>query len=325
MILHSGTRMTVAPVAASAKFPLIATSTKRPHWVALGFDSSLRRCSKPIPVKHVVHGAPLVSFVDDRGELHVAKDACPHMGASLAGGSVRGGCLVCPYHSLAIDTMTHPAQFYNHAVLQGMVWLDYARDVFTQHHMPPVFPELSSRAYKVWEGTYPVDANPVVLMDHLVHWPLVTLPGCPLIGDLVSTAGGHRGAWTRVHDAPSHEATLEHEYHAPFTASVRLLVTHKASGVVEVPLLVCLSVSPHTSSKSTIHARIAHSASPAPVPYVSNIVELLTGQGNVSFKSIEAHTWSRHRLGDTPRDGCVAAYRTAMEDLFPEVLEAYVL
>ena len=37
------------------------------------------------------------------GPLHAAPAACPHMGAHLAGGSVRNGCLVCPWHGLALD------------------------------------------------------------------------------------------------------------------------------------------------------------------------------------------------------------------------------
>lgn len=302
--------------------PLVATSPKRQHWVVLGFESSLRRHRQPL--KHVVHGAPLVSFVDAAGELRVAKDGCPHMGASLAGGSVRGRCLVCPYHSLEIDMATHPGQFYNHAVLQGLVWLDYSKDVFTQHHMPPVYPEFSSRAYHVWEGTYPIDVNPVVLAEHLVHWPLVTLPHHSPRGELVGPAGPATGVWSRVHDSPSHEATVQHEFHAPFTASVRLTVRDKATGVAEVPLFLWLGVLPHSSSGSTLHVRIARSKCPSPVPYVADIVDLVAGQDNAPYRTVDARTWSRHRLGDTPRDQCIAAYRAALQDLFPEVLQAYV-
>ena len=39
--------------------------------------------------------------------LLVAPNACPHLGASLAGGHLRDGCLVCPWHGLALGPDGH--------------------------------------------------------------------------------------------------------------------------------------------------------------------------------------------------------------------------
>lgn len=39
--------------------------------------------------------------------LLAAPNACPHLGAPLAGGSVRDGCLICPWHGLALDERGH--------------------------------------------------------------------------------------------------------------------------------------------------------------------------------------------------------------------------
>ena len=39
--------------------------------------------------------------------LLVAPNACPHLGASLADGYVREGCLVCPWHGLVLDESGH--------------------------------------------------------------------------------------------------------------------------------------------------------------------------------------------------------------------------
>ena len=41
------------------------------------------------------------------GGLLVAPNACPHLGASLADGHVRDGCLVCPWHGLVLDGSGH--------------------------------------------------------------------------------------------------------------------------------------------------------------------------------------------------------------------------
>lgn len=61
-----------------------------------------RRAVGRRPRGMVVAGRELVVWRDDDG-LHVAPGACPHMGASLAGAEVRDGCLVCPWHGLALD------------------------------------------------------------------------------------------------------------------------------------------------------------------------------------------------------------------------------
>lgn len=54
-------------------------------------------------------------------ELRVAPDACPHMGASLAEGSVRDGLLVCPWHGLELGAGRHgawcPLDSYDDGVL----------------------------------------------------------------------------------------------------------------------------------------------------------------------------------------------------------------
>jgi len=43
------------------------------------------------------------------GELRVAPNACPHMGAALADGAVKDGRLVCPWHGLELGAEKHGA------------------------------------------------------------------------------------------------------------------------------------------------------------------------------------------------------------------------
>ena len=51
-------------------------------------------------------GEDIVAWYDNAGSVCVAQSICPHLGSSLgpdAGGVVRDGCLVCPFHGFAYD------------------------------------------------------------------------------------------------------------------------------------------------------------------------------------------------------------------------------
>lgn len=52
-------------------------------------------------------GEEIVAWCDEEGRICVAGAACPHMGSNLgpaAGGQVRNGCLVCPFHGFEFNT-----------------------------------------------------------------------------------------------------------------------------------------------------------------------------------------------------------------------------
>ncbi len=56
------------------------------------------------PWRETVADQELVLWrTEPHGALHAAPAACPHMGAHLADGAVRDGCLVCPWHGLMLD------------------------------------------------------------------------------------------------------------------------------------------------------------------------------------------------------------------------------
>ena len=75
--------------------------------------------------------------------LMAAPDACPHMGASLAGGCVRQGRLVCPWHGMELGDKPHGAwrtlPLHDDGVL---VWvrLDDAGEAPTELPLLPVRP-----------------------------------------------------------------------------------------------------------------------------------------------------------------------------------------
>jgi phenylpropionate dioxygenase-like ring-hydroxylating dioxygenase large terminal subunit len=68
---------------------------------------ALRRCWQPVarvsdlasgPQRSVLLGEPLTVFLTETGEPAVLADRCPHRGASLSLGQVRGAAIACPYH-----------------------------------------------------------------------------------------------------------------------------------------------------------------------------------------------------------------------------------
>jgi phenylpropionate dioxygenase-like ring-hydroxylating dioxygenase large terminal subunit len=69
--------------------------------------TALRRCWQPVarvgdlaagPRRAVLLGEPLTIFLTEAGEPAVLADRCPHRGASLSLGQVRGEGIRCPYH-----------------------------------------------------------------------------------------------------------------------------------------------------------------------------------------------------------------------------------
>lgn len=41
----------------------------------------------------------MVAVFNDGGSYHAINDFCPHMGASLAGGALEDGAVICPWHA----------------------------------------------------------------------------------------------------------------------------------------------------------------------------------------------------------------------------------
>ncbi len=77
---------------------------ERPHGNWYVVDASRRLGATPRRFR--IAGEDLVAWRAD-GEILMAPDACPHMGASLEGCRVRDGKLVCPWHGLALGKAGH--------------------------------------------------------------------------------------------------------------------------------------------------------------------------------------------------------------------------
>lgn len=65
-------------------------------WLQVGLSSDFRRGRG---VRRVTRwGEELVAYRSASGRLVVHNSVCPHLGAHLGGGTVRGECLECPFH-----------------------------------------------------------------------------------------------------------------------------------------------------------------------------------------------------------------------------------
>lgn len=82
-------------------------SRRTDHLVAEEVALALRRCWQPVarmsdltdgPQRAVLLGEPLAVFLTEAGKPVVLADRCPHRGASLSLGQVRGEGVQCPYH-----------------------------------------------------------------------------------------------------------------------------------------------------------------------------------------------------------------------------------
>ena len=67
-------------------------------------DASRRITETPSP--YWIDGQEIVAWRVD-GELRLAPNGCPHMGAPLSAGRVEGGQLVCPWHGLVLGDKPH--------------------------------------------------------------------------------------------------------------------------------------------------------------------------------------------------------------------------
>ena len=79
----------------------------------------------------VCKGRALAVFLVGDGSVRVMDDACPHAGASLAGGHVHNGCVICPWHGWPFhvdsgrcaDNPDHGVHTYPTRVFEGRVWI----------------------------------------------------------------------------------------------------------------------------------------------------------------------------------------------------------
>lgn len=315
----------VSQAGAANRHNRVATSTQRPQWVMLGFRDTIRKS------KHIVHGKHLAVYetATDDPELRVTLDACPHRGASLSEGTVRGECAVCPYHSRSVSAASHPERFFDHEVHDGLVWLDFSKDVDTERHPPPSYPEHSDPTLRTFGYTkFLKGINPVLMVENTLDWQHLAhvhrvhfIQGNPKVDIPKKGAHGHA---TYSYDSDLFDLTIDNEYHVPFTTSLRFRFRDKKTGKDLPPLLLWFSVCPMDDDVVALHLRVSRGVLRSPLAdWIFRIIdELPLLEDAFIVSTVDPDEWSSNALDKG--DEFVSAYRQAMRDAFPEVLSWYV-
>ncbi len=87
--------------------PVVYTPTLDPFPEGWYYVASRRELLKSRLIQRTWMGENVVVWCDDSGRVCVADSACPHLGANLgpaAGGCIRNGRLVCPFHGFEFDS-----------------------------------------------------------------------------------------------------------------------------------------------------------------------------------------------------------------------------
>lgn len=135
----------------------------------------------------------LVLYRNAAGEVVALRDRCPHLGASLALGSVKDGCVTCPFHAWSFDeagrcvdipALGEPSERLGqlripryHAIeAGGLIWVFMALDPTAPPVGDPVPPELREPgwAYGIIEDVWPTNFTRFAenMLD-MVHVPYV--------------------------------------------------------------------------------------------------------------------------------------------------------
>lgn len=160
------------------------------HWYLAGASGEV----KPGKTHAVtIMETRLVLFRQRSGEVVALGDRCPHLGASLALGKVKGDCLSCPFHGWTFDSrgacVDIPAlgdptprlgnleiRHYPVREAGGLVWVFMARHAGSMPTTDPVPPELMEAGWAwglvadVWPTNY---TRFIENMLDMVHLPYV--------------------------------------------------------------------------------------------------------------------------------------------------------
>lgn len=105
------------------------------YWWPLATETEV---SRKQPLSRTLFEIPLVIFRDEKQQIGVLQDRCPHRQAPLSAGRICNGKLECPYHGwrftrigecAEIPGMTKPAenravlQSYNCQIRHGLIWV----------------------------------------------------------------------------------------------------------------------------------------------------------------------------------------------------------
>lgn len=301
-------------------------------WILLDFAKRLK--AKPMP--RSVVDRKLVTYRSLDNQLHVGRDACPHRGAALHRGKVRGDCIVCPYHTLSVCPSKHKDRYLATAEDAGVVWVDVASlgfaegDAPEEASPPPSCPEFVDPAFRTIEYSRTVRTNPVLMAENTLDWlhlgsvhRFSLVEGDPIV--TIKETGTH-GLATYEYQGSLFDLTIENEYWIPFTTSLRFHFKNRSTGEVLPALLLWFSLTPLEGDKCELNLRISRGGVKW-FPFITDQVfkvldELPLFEDLEVVGGVDPREWSVNAL--TRADGFVKAYRDAMRTHCAGLLKKYV-
>jgi len=252
------------------------------HPVALAADV----VAAPQPA--MLLGERLVLWRDADGGIRAWADRCPHRGAQLSMGCVRGGQLECPYHGWRFDAggqavvvpalpgfvppATHRATVFESIERYGLVWVRLAAEGDAQ---PPVFAaEDEARLRKLNCGPYDVAASAPRIVENFLDMAHFGFVHEGWLGDRDHTAlADYRidatptgfvatgcKAWqpkSSVHAQGGAEVEYTYEVNAPYTAILTKVPDASSVALADFRESIALFICPLTPESSRVWFRLA--------------------------------------------------------------------
>jgi phenylpropionate dioxygenase-like ring-hydroxylating dioxygenase large terminal subunit len=248
------------------------------HWHPVALAQSLA----PAQLQAVtLLNTRLVLWRSERGALHAWPDRCPHRGAALSLGCVRGESLQCGYHGwtfggdgACVHVPATPhfvptaqiAQRFDVQEMFGMIWVRLQQGSFE----PPPFPEFAhAHLRKVWCGPYMVETSAPRIVENFLDMAHFGFIHGGILGDTehshvpdydVNAFDDARGqgivatrcmAWQPKSNATIATGSMvEYTYRvpAPYTALLTKIPMAQAGFEEAIALYVC----PNTEETSTV-------------------------------------------------------------------------
>lgn len=297
-------------------------------WILLDFSKRIIAS----PSSRTVADKRLVVYKTPLGDTHVAHDACPHRGAALHRGTVRGDCLVCPYHSLSVCPRKNSDRYITTQEAGGSLWVDtYTLGFGGGVEPPPISPEFEDPDYRTIEYSRTVHTNPVLMAENTLDWlhlgsvhRFSLVDGDPIV--TIHEKGTHGLATYEYRDGPLFDLIIENEYWIPFTTSLRFRFRNKQTGAEMPPLLLWFSLTPLDSDKCELNLKISRATMkwlPALTDTLFKVLDELPLWEDLDVvATVDPREWASNRLGAS--DEFVSAYREAMRKHCPALLNKYV-
>jgi phenylpropionate dioxygenase-like ring-hydroxylating dioxygenase large terminal subunit len=161
----------------------------RNQWYIV-LDSKEVKAGKPVGVLRM--GEKLVFWRDRTGKVTCMRDLCPHLGARLSKGKVKGDRLQCPFHGFEYDTngkcrlvpaigkngkIPNALETVNYPVheSQGWIWIYWGKPPEGELQPPKFYEDIDTRfSYGSFQQDWPVHYSRMVENQlDVMHLPFV--------------------------------------------------------------------------------------------------------------------------------------------------------